>query len=147
MKLPVAETRRTLGRHLLIWTLGAQLVAWMVMVAIGYSTSLRETRKFTDGHLVAVAQLWMGTASWSERDASQALPVPREAVHEYAQDVAIMVWDNGRLVTDSDQLATGLDTAKLPEKGLVTLVVRDAGGEAHDWRAYVETHRAQGRIR
>ena len=147
MKLPAAETRRTLGRHLLIWTLGAQLAAWMVMVVIGYSTSLRETRKFTDGHLVAVAQLWMGTADWSERDASKALPVSREAVHEYAQDVAIMVWDNGRLVTDSDQLAAGLDVAKLPEKGLVTLVVRDAAGEAHDWRGYVETYRAQGRER
>ena len=144
MKLPVAETRRTLGRHLLIWTLGAQLAAWMVMVAIGWSTSLRETRKFTDGHLVAVAQLWMGTAAWSERDASGDLPVPREDVHEYAQDVAVMVWDNGRLVTDSDKLAAGLDMAKLPEKGLVTLVVRDARGEPHDWRAYVETSRAPG---
>jgi two-component system, OmpR family, sensor histidine kinase QseC len=147
VKLAAAETRRTLGRHLLIWTLGAQLTAWTVMVAIGWSTSLRETRKFTDGHLVAVAQLWMGTASWSERDASNDLPVPREDVHEYAQDVAVMVWDNGRLVTDSDKLAAGLDMAKLPEKGLVTLVVRDARGVAHDWRAYVETHRAQGRER
>ena len=147
MKLPAVETRRTLGRHLLVWTLGAQLAAWTVMVAIGWSTSLRETRKFTDGHLVAVAQLWMGTAAWSEQDASDDLPVPREAVHEYAQDVAIMVWDNGRLVTDSDQLAGGLDQARLPEKGLVTLVVRDAQGEAHDWRAYVETQRVQGRER
>ena len=147
MNPPAAEARRTLGRHLLVWTLGAQLAAWTVMVAIGWSTSLRETRKFTDGHLVAVAQLWMGTAAWSERDASQALPVPREAVHEYAQDVAIMVWDNGRLVTDSDQLAGGLDLARLPEKGLVTLEVRDAQGEPRDWRAYVETHRAPGQER
>jgi two-component system, OmpR family, sensor histidine kinase QseC len=147
VNLPAAETRRTLGRHLLIWTLGAQLAAWTVMVAIGWSTSLRETRKFTDGHLVAVAQLWMGTASWSERDASDDLPVPREDVHEYAQDVAVMVWDNGRLVTDSDKLAAGLDMAKLPEEGLVTFVIRDTKGEARDWRAYVETHRVNGRER
>ena len=60
MKLPLPVTRRTLSRHLLIWTLAAQLAVWVVMVAVGWSTSLRETRKFTDGHLVAVAQLWLG---------------------------------------------------------------------------------------
>jgi two-component system, OmpR family, sensor histidine kinase QseC len=147
LNVTAPATRRTLWRHLLFWTLGAQLAVWVVMVAVGWSTSLRETRKFTDGHLVAVAQLWMGTAVWSERDASGDLPVPREDVHEYAQDVAIMVWDNGRLVTDSDQLASGLDMARLPGKGLVTLVIRDSAGQAHDWRAYVETARVEGRER
>ena len=142
-----AETRRTLSRHLLTWALGAQLVVWLVLVAVAWSTSLRETRKFTDGHLVAVAQLWMGTASWNQAEVSGGLPVPREDVHEYAQDVAILVWDNGRLVTDSDQLAAGLDLAKLPDKGLVTLAYRDAQGVVHDWRAYVETYRAGGRER
>ncbi len=147
MKLPLPTTRRTLSRHLLVWTLGAQLAVWVVMVAVGWSTSLRETRKFTDGHLVAVAQLWLETAAWNQRPASGPQPVPREDVHEYAQDVAIMVWDNGRLVTDSDRLAPGLDLRQLPEKGLVSLVVRDAAGEPHDWRAYVETYRADGHER
>ena len=145
-RLPV-DTRRTLWRHLLTWTLGAQLVVWLVLVGVGWSSSMRETRKFTDGHLVAVAQLWLGTAAWSRTEAAGALPVPREDVHEYAQDVAILVWDNGRLVTDSDQLASGLDLAALPDKGLVTLVYRDAQGTSQDWRAYVETFRAPGRER
>lgn len=147
MKAWPDERRRTLSRHLLTWALGAQLVVWLVLVAVAWSTSLRETRKFTDGHLVAVAQLWLGTASWNQTEASGGLPVPREDVHEYAQDVAILVWDNGRLVTDSDQLAAGLDLAKLPDKGLLTLAYRDAQGEVHDWRAYVETYRADGRER
>lgn len=147
MKPPLPATRRTLSRHLLVWTLGAQLAVWVVMVAVGWSTSLRETRKFTDGHLVAVAQLWLGTASWSQGPVSGRLPVPTEDVHEYAQDVAILVWDNGRLVTDSDQLAAGLDLATLPEKGLMTVVVRDAHGEPHDWRAYFETYRGEGHER
>ncbi|MGS5089491.1 sensor histidine kinase [Hydrogenophaga sp. A37] len=147
MKPRAAETRRTLSRHLLTWALGAQLVVWLVLVAVAWSTSLRETRKFTDGHLVAVAQLWLGTASWNQTDTSGGLPVPSEHVHEYAQDVAILVWDNGRLVTDSDQLASGLDLAKLPDKGLVTVAYRDAQGVVHDWRAYVETYRAEGRVR
>lgn len=147
MTLPPPTARRTLSRHLLVWTLGAQLAVWVIMVAVGWSTSLRETRKFTDGHLVAVAQLWLETASWNPATDSGPQPVPREDVHEYAQDVAIMVWDNGRLVTDSDRLAAGLDPSQLPEKGLVSLVVRDANGTPHDWRAYVETYRADGHER
>ena len=78
MKLPLPAARRTLSRHLLVWTLGAQLAVWAVMVAVGWSTSLRETRKFTDGHLVAVAQLWLETASWNPAPASGPQPVRRE---------------------------------------------------------------------
>jgi len=143
----VADTRRTLWRHLLTWTLGAQLGVWLVLIAVGWGTSLRETRKFTDGHLVAVAQLWLGSASWEPAQATSSPPVPSDGVHEYAQDVAILMWDNGRLVTDSDRLAPGLDLSRLPDKGLITLVYRDAQGEPHDWRAYVETYREQGRER
>lgn len=142
-----SPTRRTLWRHLLVWTLGAQLLVWAVMVATGWSTSLRETRRFTDGHLVAVAQLWMGTAAWNSGVAGERLPVQRTSVHEYAQDVAILVWDNGRLVTDSDRLVGGIDLARLPDKGLYTLEIRDAQGEPHAWRAYVETYRGDGRER
>lgn len=148
MKLTDAITRHTLRRHLLLWILGTQLVAWGALVAVGWSTSQRETRKFTDGHLVAVAQLWLGTAPWSRGEApAEVLPVPHEDVHEYAQDVAILVWENGRLVTDSDGLAPGLDLAKIPDKGLVSLAYRDNQGAMHDWRAYVETYRGGGRER
>ena len=143
-----SEPRRLLRRHLLLWVLGVQLVVWAVVVAVGWNASMRETRKFTDGHLVAVAQLWMGVASWHhEGEPPWPLPQPSPESHEYAQDVAIMVWENRRLVNDSDHLAGGLDLARLPDKGLVTLVYRDEKGEPHDWRAYVETARIDGRER
>ncbi|MFP8781214.1 sensor histidine kinase [Hydrogenophaga sp. RWCD_12] len=148
MNLPAATTRRSLWRHLLLWVLGAQLVVWVIVIAVGWNSSMRETRKFTDGHLVAVANLWMGAATWHhEGEPPWPLPVPSSETHEYAQDVAIMVWENRRLVNDSDQLVDGLDLSRLPDKGLVTLVYRDAKGEPHDWRAYVETARVDGRER
>ena len=148
MNLPVAITRRSLRRHLLLWVLGAQLVVWVIVVAVGWNASMRETRKFTDGHLVAVAQLWMGAAPWhGEGGPPWPLPVPSGETHEYAQDVAILVWENRRLVNDSDHLADGLDLSRLPDKGLVTLVYRDARGEPHDWRAYVETAQVEGQER
>ena len=139
MKPAAPETRRTLWRHLLTWTLGAQLVVWLVLVAVAWSTSFRETRKFTDGHLIAVAQLWLSAAPFTHGAGLNNLPVDKDHTHEYAQDVAVIVWEDGRLVTDSHRLASGLDLKAIPAKGLVSLVFKDVQGAAHDWRAYVET--------
>jgi two-component system sensor histidine kinase QseC len=147
VKRQAVETRRTLWRHLLTWTLGAQLVVWLVLVAVAWSTSLRETRKFTDGHLVAVAQLWLTAAPSTHGAGLNLLPVVKDNTHEYAQDVAVIAWEDGRLVTDSHQLAGGLDLKAVPAKGLVSLVFKDAQGTAHDWRAYVETFSHQGHER
>lgn len=139
MKPAAFPTRRTLWRHLLTWTLGAQLAVWLVLVAVAWSTSFRETRKFTDGHLIAVAQLWLTSAPFTQGAGLNNLPVVKDNTHEYAQDVAVIVWEDGRLVTDSHQLAGGLELKAVPAKGLVSLVFKDTQGAAHDWRAYVET--------
>lgn len=141
-------SRRTLSRHLLVRTLCAMALVWLVMVAVGWSTSLRETRKFTDGHLIAIAQLWLGSSPWSQGGEPTRLAVPRDTEHEYAQDVAIIAWEDGRVVTDSHQLAAGLDLTRLPpDKGLVSLDYRAPDGELHHWRAYVETDVVAGRQR
>lgn len=148
--MPVAgeRARRSLWRHLLLWVLVAQLLVWAVVVAVGWNASLRETRKFTDGHLVAVVQLWLESTPWHhEGDAPPHMPPSRADAHEYAQDVALLVWEDGQLVMDSDQLAAGLDLGQVPAQGLLTLSIRDPQGQSHDWRAYVETSRADGRER
>lgn len=134
-----AESRRSLWRHLLIWTLAAQLLVWLALVAVAWSTSFRETRKFTDGHLIAVAELWLQAAPFTQGSGLVRLPVERNTTHEYAQDVAVIVWEDGRLVTDSHRLAAGLAPTAMPAKGLVSLSINDAQGIAHEWRAYVES--------
>lgn len=144
---PRPTPRHSLWRHLLVWVLGAQLLVWIVVVAVGWSASLRETRRFTDGHLVAVAQLWLASAPWHPGGETRPLSSPTAHAHEYAQDVAVLVWEDGRLVTDSGQLAPGLALQRIPAQGLVTLVYRDATGQSHDWRAYVETAQAGGHER
>ncbi|MCB2018911.1 MAG: hypothetical protein KDF54_15605, partial [Hydrogenophaga sp.] len=144
----VAASRRSLGRYLLVWILVAQLVVWAIIVAAGWSASQRETRKFTDGHLVAVTQLWLRNASWRHGDAvDDVMPVPGDSGHEYAQDIAVLVWENGQLVKDSDGLAAGLALSEIPAQGLTVLHHRDAQGHVHDWRAYVETFRVNGQER
>lgn len=129
-----ASARRTLWRHLLIWALGAQLAVWLVLVAVAWSTGLREARKFTDAQLVGVVKVWLGSAPRGQLPGPW--PAPQGSDHEYAQDIALLAWEDGRLATDSHALATGLDLVSLPAQGWTTLVDHVSG---RTWRAYVES--------
>lgn len=112
----------TLQRYLLRWTLGAVLVVWLTLLAVAWGTGLRESRKFSDGQLVSVARLWLQT--------EHAALTPLDPValarfqHEYLQDVAVLEWQDGVLVTDSHQVAAGLATADIPPHGFATLPYR-----------------------
>lgn len=143
-----ARARPSLWRYLWVWTLGALVSVWLVLLVLAWFTSLRETRKFMDGHLIAVAQLWLSDAPWSSVPEPQSHPDLRRSDHEYAQDVAVIVWEDGRLVSDSHRLAAGLVLAgqALPE-GMRTLEVAHPQDGVQQWRAYVQTAQIQGRER
>ena len=124
---------RLLRHYLLVWTLGALLVVWLILVALAWTTAFHEARKFSDGQLVAIARLWL-TAAPSSASPLKPSDVP-ELRHEFLQEVALLAWDNGRLVTDTHGLAAGLDAASLPAQGFTTLDLQ-AGGASRTWRAY-----------
>ncbi len=145
---PAARAQPGLWRHLWLWALGAIWAVWLILLALAWSTSLRETRQFMDGHLVAVAQLWLSDAHWEQDSALVSHPELRRTEHEYAQDVAVIAWEDGHLITDSHGLDGGLDrVVQLPQDGMRTLDITDAKGEAHQWRAYVQTARLDGHER
>ena len=145
---PSDRLQPSLWRHLWIWTLGALLAVWLALLALAWSTSLRETRKFMDGHLIAVAQLWLSDAHWGHDNVPVSHPELRHTENEYAQDVAVISWDDGRLVNDSHHLADGLDPARLPlQEGLSTVDIADGPGAVEQWRAFVQTARADGHER
>jgi two-component system sensor histidine kinase QseC len=130
---PDATGQPLLRRYLLRWALAAVLVVWLTLLAVAWSASLHEARKFSDGQLVAMARLWVQTA-----------PAPTMAVdasvlaglqHEYLQDLAVLDWQDGRLVSDSHRLAPGLTLSNVPANGLVTLQHRSEQGVS-EWRAY-----------
>ncbi len=108
MKPPHRPTRQqpTLQRYLLRWALGAVLLVWLTLLAVAWSTGLRESRKFSDGQLVSVARLWLQTVPASQVALDPA--VLNGMRHEYLQDVAVMDWLDGRLVIDSHHMADGL---------------------------------------
>jgi len=133
-----SQSRPRLLRHYLLrWTLGVVLVIWLAVVAQAWSTAFREARKFSDGQMVAVARLWLAAAP-----TGVARPLSQEGsdlAHEFLQDVAVLAWEGGRLVSDTHGLAPGLDANALPVAGFSTVEVR-APGLPPLWRTFsVET--------
>jgi len=125
--------QRLLRHYLLRWTLGVVVVVWLVVVAQAWSTASREARKFSDGQMVAVAKLWL-----------MAEPIPASAraldgvsglEHEFLQDVAVVVWDAGRVLTDTHGVAAGIDPSKLPSPGFTTLQLQ-VPQLSSQWRAF-----------
>ncbi|MEZ5706424.1 MAG: histidine kinase dimerization/phospho-acceptor domain-containing protein [Burkholderiaceae bacterium] len=133
-----------LRRYLLRWALGAVVVVWLTLIAVAWATGLREARKFSDGQLVAVARFWV-----------QSVPAPAVSVgpaelaqlqHEYLQDMAILDWKDGQLISDSHGLAPGLSLSALPVSGFANVVYR-AGELESERRAYVVTFEQNGHQR
>lgn len=141
-----SQSRPRLLRHYLLrWTLGVVLVIWLTVVAQAWSTAFREARKFSDGQMVAVARLWLAAAP-----TGAVRPLPPEGAdlaHEFLQDVAVLAWEGGRLVTDTHGLAPGLDANALPASGFSTVEVRTPGLPG-SWRTFsVETGEGAARRR
>jgi two-component system, OmpR family, sensor histidine kinase QseC len=128
------ESQPLLRRYLLRWALGAVLLVWLTLLAVAWNTGLRESRKFSDGQLVSVTRLWLQTAPTA---GVSGIPLPLQGMdHEYLQDVAVLAWEDGRLVGDSHRLAPGLDLASLPTGGFATVRHQDAQGNSTERRVF-----------
>lgn len=130
-KAPASQ--RLLRHYLLRWTLGVVVVVWLAVVAQAWSTASREARKFSDGQMVAVAKLWL---------MAEPIPASPRALdgvtgleHEFLQDVAVVVWDAGRVLTDTHGLSAGINPSKLPSPGFTTLELH-APQLPTQWRAF-----------
>lgn len=128
-----AASASSLRRYLLAWALGVLVVVWLMLIAFAWSTAFREARYFADGQMTAVAKLWL-TATPFRLD-PHAPAVAPDLQHEYLQDVAVLAWDDGRLVVDTHGMAGGVDLKSLPEQGFTTLKV-NVPGLMPEWRAY-----------
>lgn len=129
---PIARPR-LLRHYLLSWALGVLVLVWCALIAQAWYTSFHEARKFSDGQMVAIAKLWLTAAPTGT--ALDALPDLPGLKHEYLQDVAVMAWDKGSLVTDTHEMAPGLDLSVLPSLGFVTVNVK-VDGLSPLWRSY-----------
>lgn len=125
--------QRLLRHYLLRWALGMLLVIWLAVIAQAWATAFREARKFSDGQLVGVAKLWLTTAPGDA--APQSLEDVPGLAHEFLEDLAVVAWQGGRLVTDTHGLAAALDAASLPSPGFTTVNVQ-VPERPPQWRAF-----------
>jgi two-component system, OmpR family, sensor histidine kinase QseC len=144
MNNAVAARAKTLRHYLLTWALGVLVVVWLALIAFAWSTAFREARQFSDGQMTAVAKLWL-TLTPHRLERAEATEAP-DLRHEYLQDVAVVAWDDGRLVADTHGMVGGLDVAALPLQGFATVRVK-VPGLVPEWRAYSAQATQEGRVR
>ena len=140
--------RPTLWRHLWRRSFGAVLAVWIALSAVAIYTGFHEARKMLDAQLASVGQLWLAAAVDRPSGAASAPapgPTPPARQGEYFQNLAVLAWEDGALVSDAHRLAAGLDLSALAAPGFHTVVFTDAGGQ-HDWRAYVAQQPRSGRL-
>ncbi|MCU0764107.1 MAG: ATP-binding protein [Hydrogenophaga sp.] len=139
MKAPVAR-QPALWRYLWGWVIGALVVVWSTMFAVAWTTGHHEAGEVADGQLVSVARLWLVS---TPRTRPAAQPVPVERVESYVQDVAVLHWVNGRLVSDTHGVAPLLPAgAELSAGFSDTELAGPTGPEP--WRVFVAER--QGRF-
>ena len=144
MNNAVAARAKTLRHYLLTWALGVLVVVWLALIAFAWSTAFREARQFSDGQMTAVAKLWL-TLTPHRLERAEATEAP-DLRHEYLQDVAVVAWDDGRLVADTHGMVGGLDVVALPAQGFATVRVK-VPGLVPEWRAYSAQAAQEGRAR
>lgn len=113
--------------------LGVLTVVWLALIAFAWPTVFREARQFSDGQMTAVAKLW-STATPYRLEPHTAADAP-DLQHEYLQDVAVVAWDDERLVADTHGMLGGLDLVSIPAQGFATVNV-NVPGLVPQWRAY-----------
>ena len=139
-----SATGGSLRRYLLAWALGVLVVIWLLLISFAWSTAFREARLFSDGQMTAVAKLWLSGTTLRQHDAGLSTAAP-DLQHEYLQDVAVVAWDNGRLVADTHGMAGGLELASIPVRGFATVRVK-VPGLVPEWRAYSAQTEKDGRV-
>lgn len=111
----------SLQRRLLTRTFGGVLVVWMATAAFVWFEAQHEVDELLDAHLAQSAALLVVQQNATPEDDEPLLDAP--TLHKYAHRVAYQVFDEGRLVMHSPNVAhepmaqhkTGFETLTLPD--------------------------------
>ena len=139
----------SLARHLWRWTLAALAAAWLALMLASYFAGMHEAGEITDGHLASAAHVLLqlpaigagaaGAPTLADAD-DDAIPSGRHL--KLASSVAVLVWENGVLGSDTRPPAQrgGVDFPR----GYATAVVRQEPDQApRRWRRF-SAERADG---
>lgn len=131
------DTRPRLWLTLWGWVVGALLLVWLTLLGAAWYTGHHEAKEVTDGQLVAAARLWLGAAPAGAGPRAPAIAAHRPRA--YVQDVAVLRWSDGQLITDSHGLAPLLDLRQPPAAGFGERRGPPPTPDGPDhWRLYTE---------
>lgn len=136
----------SLASYLWRWTLAALAAAWLALMLASYFAGLHEAGEIADGHLASAANVLLqlptiGTSGGAlangfamDGDAGGLL-MPGGRHLKLARSVAVLVWEQGRLV--SDTRAPGQrGNLDFPDGYATTVVVSGPEREPHRWRSF-----------
>jgi two-component system, OmpR family, sensor histidine kinase QseC len=133
---------KTLRHYLLGWVLAVISLVWGAQLLATWHIAYHEAEEITDGQLIAVARLWLSTAP-QEVAQARTIIVP-ERIREYVQDVAVMRWVDGQLVTDTHGLlGTGAQVLHIGFQDLHLPMQASVQGPEHTWRVYMTEQLSQ----
>ena len=140
----------SLARHLWRWTLAALAAAWLALMLASYFAGLHEAGEITDGHLASAAHVLLqlpaigagATGATTKVDAQDDDVIPSGRHLKLASSVAVLVWENGVLVSDTRPPAQrgGVD---FPPGYATTVLRQGPGQEPRRWRSF-SAERADG---
>lgn len=145
----------SLWRYLWRWALGALTLAWVTLMGASYYAGLHEAAEVTDAHLASAVNVLLQVSAFGAQsgDPSQMqIPqeqefqsfIPRTRHLNLARSLAVMVWDNGRIVADSRPLDQRWPVS-VPD-GYSNFMGQPAGpGAGHHWRVFAATRAHDGR--
>lgn len=143
----------SLARHLWRWTLAALTAAWLALMLASYFAGLHEAGEITDGHLASAAHVLLqlpaigagGDATGATTmvvDEADEGPIPSGRHLKLANSVAVLVWENGVLVSDTRAPAQR-GSVDFPQGYATTVLRQGREQEPRRWRSF-SAERADG---
>jgi two-component system, OmpR family, sensor histidine kinase QseC len=132
----MAGRSKTLRQYLLVWVLAVISLVWLAQLLATWHIARHEAQEITDGQLIAVARLWLSTTP-EQVAPSHAIIVP-ERIRDYVQDVAVLRWVDGHLVTDTHGLlGAGTQSLRIGFQNLRLPASASVQGPTQTWRVYM----------
>lgn len=116
------------------WTCAALLLVWATLLVAAWVIGHHEAEEVTDGQLEAVAHLRLD-ASPGRASGAQAR-WESERPRAYVQEVAVIEWQRGQLVTDTHGLAGSLGLSSVPPANGYLSVRGELQGHPVHWRVF-----------